>query len=163
MLDCVASVLSYHYQPLGVILNSILNLSCHTHRPDSSSCHSDSTVITLPKSSGATLDGGGPSPDINLPGSILFNLTNQHSGGSQNWELPRNFLSELGLQSLIEDVRRQNSDQSTRDEAHSIISLDRSRRREKAKVKHNYRFWILPWRSLRVTFDRLAFLALFDR
>ncbi|XP_033628750.1 pecanex-like protein 1 isoform X1 [Asterias rubens] len=131
--------------------------------PDSSSCHSDSTVITLPKSSGATLDGGGPSPDINLPGSILFNLTNQHSATSQNWELPRNFLSELGLQSLIEDVRRQNSDQSTRDEAHSIISLDRSRRREKAKVKHNYRFWILPWRSLRVTFDRLAFLALFDR
>ncbi|XP_038076730.1 pecanex-like protein 1 isoform X2 [Patiria miniata] len=139
--------------------------------PDSSSCHSDSTVITMPKSSGATLDsGGGPSSlDSHIPSSILFNLTSQHSssaagGGSQSWELPRNFLSELGLQSLIEDVRRQNSDQSTRDEAISLASAERSRkRRERARIKHNYRFWVLPGRSLRVTFDRLAFLALFDR
>ncbi|XP_022083039.1 pecanex-like protein 1 isoform X2 [Acanthaster planci] len=142
--------------------------------PDSSSCHSDSTVITMPKSSGATLDSGGAHSSLegHLPISILFNQPSSAGGGGRrpSWDLSRHLLSDLGLHGLMEDIRRQNSEQSTRDEAHSLASLEhsgrhhrRSRRHERARVKHNYRFWLLPRRSVRVTFDRLAFLALFDR
>uniref|UniRef100_A0A7N6AD17 Pecanex-like protein n=1 Tax=Anabas testudineus TaxID=64144 RepID=A0A7N6AD17_ANATE len=34
---------------------------------------------------------------------------------------------------------------------------------EKAKPKQYYRFWVLPWKWLRVRYDRLALLALLDR
>ncbi|XP_072032529.1 pecanex-like protein 1 isoform X2 [Amphiura filiformis] len=129
-----------------------------TTKPDwdeSSSCHSDSTVITLPKYNTRPAN-------IVLPGSILENISSQPR--TQNWDLPEEFLSELHLQSMLE--RRQNNigelELSLGEEAHSIISMER-RSQKKAKVLHNYRFWILPWKTIRIKYDRLAFLALFDR
>ena len=126
-------------------------------RDESSSCHSDSTVITLPKTT--------PRPaDVALPGSLLESISSQPR--TQNWDLPQSLLNDLRLQSLLEEcqARRQNSggELSMREEVHSIISMER-RSQRKTKVLHNYRFWILPWKTIRVKFDRLAFLALFDR
>ncbi|XP_071961858.1 pecanex-like protein 1 isoform X2 [Antedon mediterranea] len=42
-------------------------------------------------------------------------------------------------------------------------SMRLPKHQERKKVIHNYRFWILPWKSFRVKADRLAFQALLDR
>nr|XP_054759247.1 pecanex-like protein 1 [Lytechinus pictus] len=145
---------------------------------ETSSCHSDSTVISVPKprpppralraisstSAGGTSVGGGAGVassgiDLDLPTNILDRLTDPHQ-----WEAT--------LTGLFDAYPNMDSS-STYEEMHSMESRSAvaaratgrwiRNRDNKVKVLHNYRFWVLPWRSIRVSFDRLAFLALFDR
>ena len=141
-----------------------------TFREETSSSHSDSTVISVPKprpppralraissTSGGGGGGGISSIDLDLPTNILDRLADR-----QQWE--------AALAGLFDNYPNLDSS-STYEEMHSLESRSavaggrgsRWSRRDKVKVLHNYRFWVLPWKSIRVRFDRLAFLALFDR
>ncbi|XP_071479063.1 pecanex-like protein 1 [Diadema antillarum] len=140
---------------------------------ETSSSHSDSTVISVPKprpppralraissTSGGGSTGAPSGIDMDLPTNILDRLTDP-----QQWETYTGFF----------DHYPNIDSSSTYEEMHSLGSRSAAaaggggasdrwiRRDNKVKVLHNYRFWVLPWRSIRVSFDRLAFLALFDR
>lgn len=115
---------------------------------ESSSCQSDTTVYTMPNKPQAPSE---PDLDFLYP-----------QPGNSYWEIPPGLLGDVPLETLLNEYRRGTFDFNM-DETSTNRARFGSSQSSRKPVVHNYRFWILPWRSIRVTFDRLKFLALFDR
>ncbi|XP_071835143.1 pecanex-like protein 1 isoform X3 [Apostichopus japonicus] len=114
---------------------------------ESSSCQSDTTVYTIPQSARPSSE-----PDLDF----LYNQS-----GSSYWDIPPGILGDQ-LEAILNEYRR-GAFELNMDETSTNRARFGSSQSSRKPVVHNYRFWILPWRSIRVTFDRLKFLALFDR